>query len=188
MWIEISGSRVTWDMDIASALVTIADCAITKHSWWYTFFYLRTLSYIYKWNFEKYWWNKICIFIFHYKIIFTGVKHIFRIFTGLLPDYFLLIFGLINMISSKHQFLITTLLFRMTKRIIIISTCEIFIPLYENQREKKISFISVSGNYTIRIKENTTKIPDYIVGFLDCTDISLNISTNDTVSITMSLF
>ena len=63
----------------------------------------------------------MCIFIipyFHYKnLFFTAVKNSFRIFTGLLPDYFLLKFRTINIIISNHQFLITDELFKMTESI-----------------------------------------------------------------------
>ena len=43
-----------------------------------------------------------CVFYFPYfhctKLLFTAVKHIFRIFTGLLLDYFHLVFRPINII------------------------------------------------------------------------------------------
>jgi uncharacterized membrane protein len=33
--------------------------------------------------------NKICIRIFTVKVFFTAMKHILRLFTSILPDYFL---------------------------------------------------------------------------------------------------
>ena len=63
------------------------------------------LLYTYKWNIKKYWWNKLLIFIFRILTVsFTAVTQIFRIFSGLLPDYFLLIFRSINIIKATSNF------------------------------------------------------------------------------------
>ncbi|XP_060593409.1 cadherin EGF LAG seven-pass G-type receptor 3-like, partial [Ruditapes philippinarum] len=39
--------------------------------------------------------------------------------------------------------------------------------------------IPVKNNYTIMVKENSTYNTNYVIGFLDCSDISLNITIND---------
>jgi hypothetical protein len=46
-------------------------------------------------------------------------------------------------------------------------------------------FPEISDNYTIMVKENSTYATHYVIGFLECSDISLNISINDSVSIAL---
>jgi hypothetical protein len=43
----------------------------------------------------------------------------------------------------------------------------------------------ISDYYTIMVKENSTYNTSYVIGFLDCSDISLKISVNDSVSIAL---